>query len=196
MKRKKKTASLLIGIVVLLALIAVLAVVQKKADAYENKDDSETLTDLTADEITGVGITKSGSDAMSFTLADDTWTCDQDDTLDIDSSQVNLLTASLTGITVTDTIDDVTDLSQYGLDEPNAVISITDQDGTETTISVGDTNSTASVAYVLLNDDTTTVYAVSTSITSHLDDTIDDYIAESTEEASSDAESAASSTEE
>ncbi len=188
MKNKKKSRSLVIALAVLLAMVCILLIVQRKADDYENQDNTVTLIDVTADEITAVGVTADGVE-MSFTLEDDTWINDQDETLKIDESQVNLLTASLTGVSVSETMTEVEDLEQYGLGDAAGSYQITTKDGEEITIHVGDTNSTASTVYVYLNDNTETVYAVSTSIYTHLYDVVDDYIEEEVEEASSDAES-------
>ena len=78
------------------------------------------------------------------------------------------LAASVTGVRLYRTLTGVEDLKLYGLDVPQAVIKVTDRDGSVTEIAIGDVNETTSTVYCCLNGDKDTVYAVSTSLLSSL----------------------------
>ena len=108
---------------------------------------------------------KDGSTEQTATLKDDA----------IDQVAVSALASSLTGVRLYRTITDVTDLKQYGLDEPRYQVEITDTSGAVTRITVGAYNETAGKLYCLLGDDRETVYAVSPALAGSLTKTADEY---------------------
>ena len=93
----------------------------------------------------------------------------------IDQAAVSALASSLTGVRLYQTITDVTDLKQYGLDRPQYQVEITDTSGNVTRITVGAYNETAGKLYCLLGDDRETVYAVSPALAGSLTKTADGY---------------------
>ena len=108
---------------------------------------------------------KDGSTEQTATLKDDA----------IDQVAVSALASSLTGVRLYRTITDVTDLKQYGLDEPRYQVEITDTSGAVTRITVGAYNETVGKLYCLLGDDRETVYAVSPALAGSLTKTADEY---------------------
>lgn len=150
-------------------------------------DDSageQTASDLTEEELEA----EAEGSTISFTREEGQWVSDTAPSMEVDQTTVGTTASSLTGITLSQTIEGVTDLAQYGLDTPIYGISITDMDGNTTTIALGDTNATTSTIYAYLNGDTSTVYAISTGITANLSKTLNDYEAESDSEAESTTE--------
>ena len=91
------------------------------------------------------------------------------------AAAVSALASSLTGVRLYQTITDVTDLKQYGLDRPQYQVEITDTSGNVTRITVGAYNETAGKLYCLLGDDRETVYAVSPALAGSLTKTADGY---------------------
>ena len=73
---------------------------------------------------------------------------------------MKVLTDALAEVTANRTLTDVEDLSSYGLDEPEDVIQVTDQEDKVTEITVGDTNESTGDCYISLNEDSRTVYTV------------------------------------
>ena len=108
---------------------------------------------------------KDGSTEQTATLKDDA----------IYQVAVSALASSLTGVRLYRTITDVTDLKQYGLDEPRYQVEITDTSGAVTRITVGAYNETVGKLYCLLGDDRETVYAVSPALAGSLTKTADEY---------------------
>ena len=72
---------------------------------------------------------------------------------------MNTLCAGMTGIAVFRTMEDVEDLSQYGLDIPAVTITVTDVSGNEITVALGNNNDSAGVIYAVREGDRGCVYA-------------------------------------
>lgn len=171
MKKNKKKLGILIGLVAaLLVLVGVLQIVKSKANDYEDAQSTATKTvfDVKADKIKAVSFQPNGGTKLSFTKNSKKWVSDQEPNTTVDQTKVGELASGFTGVTLTKTIKNVTDLSQYGLDKPTYTCSFTTTDGKTTNFVIGSTNDTASVTYLMKSDDKSTVYAVSTSITSEL----------------------------
>jgi hypothetical protein len=86
--------------------------------------------------------------------------------------------ASLSGVAplkAIRTLTDITDISEYGLDEPQNTITLVSSDGSETTITIGDENENTADNYVMLNDDSSTVYTADSTILDDLSDNLYDY---------------------
>ena len=92
-------------------------------------------------------------------------------------------------------MENVRDPAQYGLDKPSYTVQLTDTDGKKTMIAVGSVNDTTNDVYVYLNDDASTVYAVSTGLLTDLDYDLSYFKETSDSGASSAAEAALSQTE-
>lgn len=198
--KKRRITVLGICAAVLVLLCVVLAVVKKQASDYEEKESeesSQTVFDITADQIDDITYTASGGSELHFKRNDDGKWTDESGTL-LDQTKVGTLASSFTGVKLTKKMTDVSDLSEYGLDQPSYTCSFTDKDGKTTTFYLGNTNDSASVIYLSIDGDADTVYAVSTGITSEISSmtSMDDYQADSaaaeadsTAEASSGSES-------
>lgn len=183
--RSRQRRNLLVVLAVLLAvLIGAWFALTRNGAVHENgMDEIEVLTDLTADQITGIYYQAAGSEPVAFKRVDGKWywagDAKQDTALEddaIDQAAVSALASSLTGVRLYQTITDVTDLKQYGLDEPQYQVEITDTSGAVTRITVGAYNETAGKLYCLLGDDRETVYAVSPALTGSLTKTADGYL--------------------
>ena len=80
---------------------------------------------------------------------------------------MKLLTDDLAALTAERVIEDVTDLTTYGLADSARSIDITMQDGTQYTLICGDKNVTTNELYVQLASDTSKVYLTKTALDSH-----------------------------
>lgn len=138
--------------------------------------DSGTASAVSGSESTEESLSASSS-AESGTTTEMAWVDPSDPDRDLDETTCGTLASSLTGVSITQTLTDVDNLSEYGLDNPSYVVEITFTDGSTKKITIGDTNSVSGTVYCYLDDDTATVYAVSTSITTNLNQTIDDLTA-------------------
>ena len=174
---KKKMTVLLIALGVLCVLTGVFFWVKNRSAAYEEsqKTKYDTLFDLTANKIARIEWETSGGEKFAFVRENGTWKYEYDETLSVDQEAANLLASGMTGVSVYQVIPDVTDLSRYGLDAPAYRISVTDRDGSTTTVLIGDNNETAGSVYAVYEGETGTVYSVQPSIKAAVEKKLSDF---------------------
>lgn len=159
----KKKAFILIGaFAVLVALIGIYFAVKGKSDTAE--EEKETLIGLTANRIQTISWTPEGGDTLSFSRIDGRWSYDGDRDFNVDQNAMNTLCSGVTGITVYQTLENVSDLSQYGLDDPEYTLQVTDTEGNVTEVAIGDTNDAVNSLYAYKNGDNTRIYSVMASL--------------------------------
>ncbi len=172
MKKKGKMAACLILLVLLLAVLVVLTKKNSTADADSSSSDSgadaEKVVDFSKDDVTALSFQING-ETVSFTKTagdDDTdiWTYDQEDGFPLDEGKITNVLSSLSSMTAERVIegDEIDSMADFGLETPSQEVVVTAGDE-KTTIHVGDKNS-SSRYYIYLNDDTSKVYLVSTSL--------------------------------
>ena len=172
MKKKGKMAACLILLVLLLAVLVVLTKKNSTADADSSSSDSgadaEKVVDFSKDDVTALSFRING-ETVSFTKTagdDDTdiWTYDQEDGFPLDEGKITSVLSSLSSMTAERVIegDEIDSMADFGLETPSQEVAVTAGDE-KTTIHVGDKNS-SSRYYIYLNDDTSKVYLVSTSL--------------------------------
>lgn len=189
--KKRKFTTLIIGVAILALLCGVLLIVRQKASAYEDAESAEsskTVFDITADQIQKISYTTSSGTELQFARdKKKKWTDATGKVTALDQTKVGTLASSFTGVKLTKKISNVKDLSEYGLDKPVYTCSFTDQKGKTTKFYLGSTNDAASVIYLYIDGNTSTVYAVSTGITSEIESktSMSDYLPDSTASANS-----------
>ena len=171
-KKGKKLIILLVVLVVLAGVYLLVNHLVKKSEESD-QEDTKTLISETAADITGIAF-KSTEGDVKFTKTDDVWTLEGDTSFDADEDKVNAKVTALTGIGIQAELDDVSDLSEYGLSEPSNAITVTGKDGKETTIYLGSQNATTSDYYVYLSGDDTKVYSISTDLVTEFNISIED----------------------
>lgn len=166
----KKYKGLIIGIVVLILLLAVYIVI-KNLNLDEEEQEEETTE--TVFEIDGADISKlqivSGENTFQFSHQDDTWTYSQDSSFPLSESVILDKVSYVTSVSSSRTIENPENLEDYGLKTPEVTVTITDTDGEETTLALGTTNEAVSGCYMSLNEDTSKIYLVDTSMKTNLE---------------------------
>ena len=171
---KKKNIGLIAGIVLLVVLCVVYFVLHNhnasssEADSSDSGADAEKVVDFSKDDVTALSFRING-ETVSFTKTagdDDTdiWTYDQEDGFPLDEGKITSVLSSLSSMTAERVIegDEIDSMADFGLETPSQEVVVTAGDE-KTTIHVGDKNS-SSRYYIYLNDDTSKVYLVSTSL--------------------------------
>lgn len=101
--------------------------------------------------------------AYDLVLENGAWYLASDKSLEIDQDSVASLISKVANVTSNKEIAGVTDFAQYGLDHPSLSIEITLNDGTKTTIYVGDYNSVSSLYYARIGD-SANVYMITATL--------------------------------
>lgn len=118
---------------------------------------------------------QSGGQAAEPTV-ESRWVYAADPSLNLMQSRINSMAGKFTRIIAQQTITNVTDLSQYGLEEPCNVVHWETDQGSYT-YNVGDYNSVGSVYYIC-EPDSNTVYAVTTSFRTGMDYSLEELLEE------------------
>lgn len=125
-------------------------------DLYKSQD----ITDLEEDEVTSLTLRTSG-EVMTFTRADDSWTLDSDPAYALDQDAIDKMAATICSMETEMTVTHPGDDSAYGLDSPQAVVTVTGSDGTTITCSFGNTSGADSeVCYMRSSHTAGVVYEV------------------------------------
>lgn len=153
--KKKKGPLILIGVLVLLLILYfALSTWNKKQDSKE--EETVKVTDLKTSEITGVKYDL-GTGEMNFEKDGDTWYYTADKDFPLHQSYPKTVADAMGQLSADRELEDADALEEYGLDHPTYTVTLTDEDGTVTTIKVG--NATGNDYYATV-DDTEKVYTI------------------------------------
>lgn len=162
---KKRKIKLLLLLALLVIIVIAYVVLQKNPVKDENAEaeaDAETypVTEIDTALVTSIGIINNG-ESIDFTKRNGIWYLDGDDSFSVDEDKIESYLDNAGNITSDTCIENVSDLSEYGLDDP--VLNLTLQwDDNMYLIKVGDYNSVISSYYVSVNDDDT-IYTINSS---------------------------------
>lgn len=195
--KQRKSRNLILLMVLLVALIAVYFVIHhnnQKAQEAEEATSSEQVLNLEASEVESIQFTLDGQQ-VSFTKTDDTWKLEGDDTFAVEGSAVENAISAVAGMTSERTLENVEDLAEYGLEQPVQTVVLKTKDGVTHSIYFGNSNDSTGNDYVYIDDDSTKVYTIGSSVAQTFSGTLEDYrVVE--EESTEDSEEAVDVTEE
>ena len=153
--KKKKGPLILIGVLVLLLILYfALSTWNKKQDSQE--EETVKVTDLKTSEITGVKYDL-GTGEMNFEKDGDTWYYTADKDFPLRQSYPKTVAVAMGQLSADRELEDADALEEYGIDHPTYTVTLTDEDGTVTTIKVG--TATGNDYYATV-DDTEKVYTI------------------------------------
>lgn len=154
MKRQKNLLILVGVLAALCVVIAAVTSVQKHIDRISTVSEDIISTD--EDSLTQISWTVNG-ETLSFVKADSGWQQSDDEAFPVDQDKISELLEHFAPLTASFIIEDVTDYSQYGLDDPTGTVTLTTEDGT-TELTLGGYSTMDSKRYVMLQEGT--VYLV------------------------------------
>lgn len=167
---KKKSVNLVtaVGVLVILsgAYVGIKAYVAKqeeKETAESEESESAEIVSISADDIKSIKFLIDKQEVV-FEKDGDSWVKADESAFPVSQDKVDALAASLESITAARTLEDVEDVSEYELDQPENTITVTTTDGDTTVIQIGMENSSTNQEYIDLNNDSSTVYVVESSI--------------------------------
>ena len=174
-------SGMLLALVVLAAAFLGIRQYNKNASstASTTEDTQETVLDVNSDDITSFSYVYDG-ETYSFEKEDDTWYYTDDHSLNLKQERIKAMIQKVAPLKVNQVIENVTDMSQYGLTNPERTIQYETADRS-VIINVGDLNSMTSQYYIAFPSEMT-VYAVNTNVVTGFNYTLDDLVEETTEE--------------
>lgn len=193
--RKKQWILLL---VVLLAFVAATAGMrgyqnkQEKKAAQKEEAEKVYALQFASEDVIGIAYEKDG-EWLAFTKNEDTWSCETDTAAAIDSDKMKTMLSSLGSMTADSVVESPTDIAQYGLDAPSMQAILTFSDGSEKTLTFGNTNEILGGTYVQISDDANVYLVGSSYVNTTLNKSVDDLTVDETEDATEDTENTADS---
>lgn len=169
MKRSKQ-------LYILLSVLAVVGVVTFAVTRYEEKQEQIEVSGEVVLEIDPAAVQTLSWEYDSEPLAfhkDETWIYDTDEAFPVDEDKIDELLGVFEAFSAAFTIEDVSDYSQYGLDDPVCTISLSTGD-TDYEIQLGDFSAMDSQRYVSLGDGN--VYLATADPLDYFDATLRDMI--------------------
>lgn len=160
---KKKSVKLVSSVVVLAVLCGAYAGVKTYVAKQEKEESSEedSKTDVLAialDDIKSLEFIID-KENITFEKDSDNWVDKNDAGFPVNQSTMDTTAEALKDVKADRVLNDVEDLSEYGLDSPANTITVKTDDAT-TRICVGDENTSTSQYYITKDDDDKTVYVV------------------------------------
>lgn len=160
---KNKQAVKMVGaLVILAALIGTYFAVKALSMTAANKDADEgtiTVNPMNSEDIQKFSYIYEG-ETITFVKEADTWYYDGDRNFPVDQSALASKLTSVCSMSVSRSFEAQDDaLAEYGLDEPSNKITLTDRNGKETILEVGDKNNLNNEYYCRVNGENT-IYTV------------------------------------
>lgn len=178
MAKKKRSRNLLFLTLLLALLVGATALVmtlnpEEESSTEESEVESTEILSIDEAAVNSIAWTVNGEDFV-FSKSGEDWIYDPDPNFPLDQSVMDTIFTDLSSLLAYNTIENVSDLSEYGLDAPTVTVTIgTDS---ETVLHIGDAAPMDSLRYLRINDDPN-VYLVGNSILSDYNDTLDELIA-------------------
>ena len=176
---KKKRGRNLLFLTLLLALLvgatALVMTLNPEEEPSTEESEVESVEILSIDEaaVNTIQWTVNGAN-FAFSKSGEDWSYDPAPNFPLDQSVMDTIFTDLSSLLAYNTIENVSDLSEYGLDAPTVTVTIGAD--SETVLHIGDAAPMDSLRYLRINEGSS-VYLVSNSILSDYNYTLDDLIA-------------------
>ena len=171
---------MLLALVVLAAAFLGIRQYNKNASsaASTTEDTQETVLDVNSDDITSFSYVYEG-ETYAFEKKDETWYYTDDHSLNLNQERIKAMILKVAPLKADQVIENVTDMSQYGLADPERTIQYETADRS-VIINVGNLNSMTSQYYIAFPSEMK-VYVVATNVVTGFNYTLEDLVEETTE---------------
>ena len=142
------------------------------------EDTQETVLDVNSDDITSFRYVYEG-ETYAFEKEDDTWYYADDHSLNLNQDRIKAMILKVAPLKADQVIENVTDMSQYGLADPERTIQYETADRS-VIINIGNLNSMTSQYYIAFPSEMK-VYVVTTNVVTGFNYTLEDLVEETTE---------------
>lgn len=188
MKKQQRQLFIMAGVLVVL-LCAFLGLKQynkAQADKPAAEEEKILVIDAAAEDVTQLAYDYEGEDC-AFEKEEVTWYATGDHSLNIKQTRITSMVNGIAPLEASQIIENVTDLAQYGLTEPQKTITV-ETAAKSYILYVGDKNDLTSSYYVCFPS-TSTVYVVSATDINRFNYGLDELVEEETETSAETSES-------
>lgn len=179
-KKQRQMIGMLLALIALAAAFLGIRQYNKNAPsaASTTEDTQETVLDVNSDDITRFCYVYEG-ETYAFEKEDDTWYYADDHSLNLNQDRIKAMILKVAPLKADQVIENVTDMSQYGLADPERTIQYETADRS-VIINVGNLNSMTSQYYIAFPSEMK-VYVVATNVVTGFNYTLEDLVEETTE---------------
>ena len=179
-KKQRQMIGMLLALVVLAAVFLGIRQYNKNASSATSttEDTQETVLDVHSDDITSFSYVYEG-ETYAFEKKDETWYYTDDHSLNLNQERIKAMILKVAPLKADQVIENVTDMSQYGLADPERTIQYETADRS-VIINVGNLNSMTSQYYIAFPSEMK-VYVVTTNVVTGFNYTLEDLVEETTE---------------
>lgn len=179
-KKQRQMIGMLLALVVLAAVFLGIRQYNKNiaSATFTTEDTQETVLDVNSNDITSFRYVYEG-ETYAFEKEDETWYYADDHSLNLNQDRIKAMILKVAPLKADQVIENVTDMSQYGLADPERTIQYETADRS-VIINVGNLNSMTSQYYIAFPSEMK-VYVVATNVVTGFNYTLDDLVEETTE---------------
>lgn len=150
--KKQKTQLLFLGIILIIVLSAFLILRSRQSAQIDGEAETTSyeVISVSGEELSGFMVENAG-EVYAFTKRENGWEAERRTADMLNQDTLEAMLAQITSLRADDRIEGVSDLSGFGLEEPEVSVTLVLTDGTEYRLAFGDYNEMAGVYYLDLN---------------------------------------------
>ena len=174
----KKSTKLVSAVVVLAALggvyVGLNTYVSKEEKTESSEEESKTeVFSVKTDDIKSLEFIVDKKE-VTFEKKDDSWVKKDETAFPVNQTTLDSAASAIKKVEADRVLEDVEDLTEYGLDSPSNTVTVDTVDGT-TKLNIGDENTSTNQYYISKDDDDSTVYVVAADTVSPFMNSLYDY---------------------
>lgn len=174
----KKSTKLVSAVVVLAVLggvyVGLNTYVSKEEKTESSEEESKTeVFSVKTDDIKSLEFIVDKKE-VTFEKKDDSWVKKDETAFPVNQTTLDSAASAIKKVEADRVLEDVEDLTEYGLDSPSNTVTVDTADGT-TKFNIGDENTSTNQYYISKDDDDSTVYVVAADTVSPFMDSLYDY---------------------
>ena len=176
MKKSTKLVSAVVVLAVLGGVYVGLNTYVTKKESTESSSEEESKTEVYSvktDDIKSLEFIIDKKDTV-FEKKDDSWVKKDETAFPVNQTTLDSAASALEKVEADRVLENVDDLTEYGLDSPSNSVTVTTDDGT-TKFNIGDENTSMNQYYIAKDDEDSTVYVVSSSTVTPFMNSLYDY---------------------
>ena len=174
----KKSTKLVSAVVVLAVLggvyVGLNTYVSKEEKTESSEEESKTeVFSVKTDDIKSLEFIVDKKE-VTFEKKDDSWVKKDETAFPVNQTTLDSAASAIETVEADRVLENVDNLTEYGLDSPSNTITVDTSDGT-TKFNIGDENTSTNQYYITKDDDDSTVYVVAASTVTPFMDSLYDY---------------------
>lgn len=176
MKKSTKLVSAVVVLAVLGGVYVGLNTYVTKEESTESSSEEGSKTEVYSaktDDIKSLEFIIDKKDTV-FEKKDDSWVKKDETAFPVNQTTLDSAASALEKVEADRVLENVDDLTEYGLDSPSNSVTVTTDDGT-TKFNIGDENTSTNQYYIAKDDEDSTVYVVSSSTVTPFMNSLYDY---------------------